>query len=123
MKKETKLAKINSEILEAELTAILEGPEQDHCPKCKNLLTEASKFEGKIIFHCWGCGLEGTYQEMTKQAEQANQRVYENASQVACSLCGNKGVIGHDLRPKTLYGEKYPQGRSMFICFKCMPEK
>ncbi len=119
MKTENK--QTNEKAVQIETLALVDVARKDHCPKCKNLLMYAQQFEGKIIFHCWGCGLEGTYPEMVKQAEQINQRVYENASRVTCSLCGATGVIGHDLRPKTVYGEIYPQGRSMFICYQCMP--
>lgn len=122
MDPKSKMVMINAEAMEAELTAALSRQKQDHCPKCKALLMESEHVDGKKVYHCWCCGLIGTYGELVKQAEQVRQRVCENASRVSCSLCGNKGVIGHDLRPKTLYGEIYPQGKSMFICYKCMPE-
>ena len=31
--------------------------DQNQCPKCRLLLTEAEVTEGRTVYHCWGCGL------------------------------------------------------------------
>ena len=123
MEQKPKRVAMNSKAMEAELTEILSRQKQNHCPKCKAPLMETEKVDGKTVYHCWCCGLIGNYEELVKQTEQIKKRMYENAPRVTCNLCGSKGVIEHELRPVTLFGEKYPQGRSMFICFKCIPEK
>jgi len=122
MDQKSKVSVLSREAMEAELTAILTRQKQDHCPKCKAPLMETEQVDGKTVYHCWCCGLIGNYEELAKQTEQVKKRMYENAPRVTCNLCGTKGVILHDLRPKTLYGEKYPRGRSMFICYQCIPE-
>ena len=73
--------------------------ESQNCPKCKNLLNQTETVEGRKIFHCWGCGLRGTYAEMVKSAIDVARRKYENASKMTCHFCGQKKAIWYDLCP------------------------
>lgn len=90
-----------------------------HCPKCKNLLNQTEIFEGRKSFHCWGCGLTGTYAEMVAAAIAIARRKYENASRITCHFCGQKKALWYDLYPTfTVNGGPC----SVPACRDCRPE-
>ena len=90
-----------------------------YCPKCKNLLNQSEAVEGRKEFHCWGCGLSGTYADMVKSAIAVARRKYENASKMTCRFCGQKKAIWYDLYP-TLIIDGSPI--AVPACKDCRPE-
>ena len=90
-----------------------------YCPKCKNLLNQSEVFEGRKEFHCWGCGLSGSYADMIKSAIAVARRKYENASKMTCRFCGQKKAIWYDLYP-TLIIDGGPI--AVPACKDCRPE-
>jgi DNA-directed RNA polymerase subunit M/transcription elongation factor TFIIS len=93
--------------------------EPQNCPKCKSLLNQSEITEGRKRFHCWGCGLTGTYAEMVKSAIDIARRKYQNASRMTCRFCGKKKAIWYDLFP-TLIVDGGPT--SVPACKDCRPE-
>jgi DNA-directed RNA polymerase subunit M/transcription elongation factor TFIIS len=93
--------------------------ETQNCPKCKNLLNLSEVFEGRKEYHCWGCGLSGTYAEMVKSAIAIAKHKYENASKMTCGFCGQKKAIWYDLYP-TLIVDGGPI--TVPACKDCRPE-
>ena len=93
--------------------------ETQNCPKCKNLLNQSEVFEGRKEFHCWGCGLSGSYAEMVKSAIAVARCKYENASKMTCRFCGQKKAIWYDLFP-TLIIDGGPI--AVPACKDCRPE-
>lgn len=69
------------------------------CPKCKNILNQSEVVEGRKEFHCWGCGLSGTYAEMVGSAIAVARRKYENSAKLTCYFCGQPKAIWYDLYP------------------------
>ena len=80
-----------------------------NCPKCKCLLFKQSKTD----FHCIGCGLNGTYYDMEKQAEQIKLRLLEKAPKVTCARCGIRKRLAWEINGCTR------DGKSEYICHEC----
>jgi len=93
--------------------------EPHYCPKCKNLLNQTEAVEGRKLFHCWGCGLTGTYAEMVKSAIDVARRKYRDASKMTCRFCGKQKAIWYDLYP-TLIVDGGPT--AVPACKDCRPE-
>lgn len=62
-----------------------------NCPKCKALLfLEQEKQDKAPEYHCIGCGMHGTLEQMIKQ-KKASDHIFElTLSKVTCKLCEKK---------------------------------